>query len=306
MTPTLDFEELTGDYAVCKLPPDAPPPDLGGSRGLFSVTRAADEISVICPAEDAPPVAEVEAGWTALKISTLAELDQPGVVRAAVSPVSDHGLGVFVLSTFLRDYLLVRTETLGVALTRLLEAGHRVALTPGGLVLRRAGAADADSAAAFHARLARETYGQIAPDAFMGDTGHLRRVEHWRDRLDNPASRQATLFLMRGPEVVGLLDYGPPSDPAFGDAGEVKGLYLDYSCTRQGVGTRLMRLAFEALTDAGFPAMALGVVRQNSPARAFYAGLGGVETGSYTDAGPTWPSDNIVMTWTAPPVRKQL
>ena len=306
MTPTLDFEELPGEYAVCKLPPGAAPPDLAGSGGLVSVTRAADEISLVCPVRDAPEAAEVEAGWTALKVSTLADLDQPGVVRAAVSPVSDQGLGVFVLSTFLRDYLLVRSETLGVALIRLLLAGHRVALAPSGLVLCKVGAEGAGSAATFHARMARETYGHIAPHAFMGEEGHRRRVEHWRERLANPAEHQVTFFVMRGDNIVGLLDYGPPSDPAFGEAGEVKRLYLDASCGRQGLGTRLMQLAFDGIIDAGFPSMALGVVRQNAPARAFYAALGGVEAGAYTDAGPTWPSDNIVMTWTAPPARKQL
>ena len=168
------------------------------SGDLVSVTRAADETSLVCPAEHAPEAADVEAGWTALKVSTLAGLDEPGVVHAAVAPVSTHGLGVFVLSTFLRDYLLVRTETLSVALLQLLQAGHRVALSPGGLVLRRMDVTDADAAADFHARLARETYGHIAPAAFMGDEGHQRRAEHWRNRLSNPAPNQVALFLMRG------------------------------------------------------------------------------------------------------------
>ena len=98
-----------------------------------------------------------------------------------------------------------------------------------------------------------------------------------------------------------MLDFGPAGDPAFGAAGEVKRLYLDKSCARQGLGTRLMQLAYDGIIDAGFPAMALGVVRQNTPARAFYEALGGTETGSYTDKGPTWPSDNVIMTWTDRP-----
>lgn len=301
--PILDFEELPGAYAICRLPPDMPVPDVSAFNGFVSVSRAADETSLVCPLQHAPPGAEIETGWSALKVSTLAELDQPGVVRDAVTPISDHGLGVFVVSTFLRDYLLVRTDTRGIAQIQLLKAGHRLALSPSGLVLRHVNADDADAAAAFHARLARETYGQIAPAAFMGAEGHQRRIDHWRDRLANPATGQVTLFLMRGEEIVGLLDYGPASDAAFGDAGEVKRLYLDRSCARQGVGTKLMQLAYDGIMDAGFPAMALGVVRENGPARAFYQALGGVETGSYIDAGPTWPSDNVVMTWAARPER---
>jgi len=304
MTQTLDFEELPSDYAICRLPRSAAVPPLDGDGGLLSVTYGDDELSLVCPAGHAPEGAEIEAEWSALRVSTLADLDAPGVVRDAVTPISDHGLGVFVLSTFLRDYLLVRKESLGVAQLCLLQAGHRLKLAPSGLALRRVEGEEADAAAGFHARLARETYGAIAPEAFMGDEGHRRRVEFWRRRLANPAPHQSTFFLLRGEDVVGLLDYGPASDPAFGDAAEVKRLYLDASCARQGLGTRLLQLAYDGIADAGFPAMALGVVKQNAPARAFYDALGGAVTGEYTDAGPTWPSENIVMTWTARPAPK--
>jgi hypothetical protein len=45
---------------------------------------------------------------------------------AAVSPISTAGLGVFVISTHLRDYLLVRTAELVRVHTALLAAGHTI------------------------------------------------------------------------------------------------------------------------------------------------------------------------------------
>jgi len=79
----------------------------------------------VCLSDRAPQNAE--HGWTALRVDTLAELDEPGVVMAAVTPISSAGYGVFVISTHLRDYLLVRTAELSNVTDALTAAGHTVA-----------------------------------------------------------------------------------------------------------------------------------------------------------------------------------
>lgn len=89
------------------------------------MTRTPDELSIICAADRAPP--DADHGWTALRVDTLAPLDEPGVVMAAVTPISNVGLGVFVISTHLRDYLLVRGDEMARVRTALEQAGHRFA-----------------------------------------------------------------------------------------------------------------------------------------------------------------------------------
>lgn len=130
---TLTLTRLTGDYAITRLPQDAGAPDWADGAGLVSVTRALDELSVVCLAArvpdgpDGPDGLQSTKGWTALRVDTLAELDSPGVVRDAVTPVSNAGLGVFVISSHLRDHLLVRTADLRRATDALTRAGHRIA-----------------------------------------------------------------------------------------------------------------------------------------------------------------------------------
>ncbi|SDH87731.1 ACT domain-containing protein [Alloyangia pacifica] len=124
--PKLDLRLLPQEHAILRLPVDAPFPDWTGSEGCVSLTRAPDELSVVCPAAAVPAGTDGSFGWRAFRVDTLAGLDEPGVVLAAVKPISEAGLGVFVLSTFLRDYLLVGSAQLAAA-RRLLEAeGHRV------------------------------------------------------------------------------------------------------------------------------------------------------------------------------------
>ena len=119
----LSFTQLSGDYSIAKLPADAPLPSWADGTGLVSITRADDELSIVCPSERAPHNAD--HGWTALRVDTLAALDEPGVVKAAVTPISSAGFGVFVISTHLRDYLLVRRLTVGKVKSVLKQLGHK-------------------------------------------------------------------------------------------------------------------------------------------------------------------------------------
>jgi len=121
----LSFTPLIEDYAITRLAADKPLPSWTEGVGLVSVTRAEDELSIVCPADRSPAGADL--GWCALRVDTLAALDEPGVVLAAVSPISNAGLGVFVISTHLRDYLLVRRAEFDRVRSELKAAGHDVA-----------------------------------------------------------------------------------------------------------------------------------------------------------------------------------
>lgn len=120
----LSFTQLPDEYAISRLPADAPVPDWADGAGLVTITRAEGELSIVCPAQRAP--ANADAGWSALRVDTLAALDEPGVVMAAVTPISSAGLGVFVMSTHLRDYLLVRTAEMARVRAALTGVGHHI------------------------------------------------------------------------------------------------------------------------------------------------------------------------------------
>jgi len=120
----LSFTRLNDAYAITKLDADAALPSWMNGPGLISMTRADDELSIVCRADRAP--AGSDKGWSALRVDMLAALDEPGVVLAAIKPISTAGLGVFVISTHLRDYLLVRESEIDRVQTVLEQAGHHV------------------------------------------------------------------------------------------------------------------------------------------------------------------------------------
>ncbi|NMM43190.1 ACT domain-containing protein [Rhodospirillaceae bacterium KN72] len=124
--PSLLLEPLPHGYSISKLTPGSPAPDWALGDGCVSVTAVEDETSIVCRSDRVPDGVARSDGWTAVKVTTLFELDEPGVVLAAVKPISQAGLGIFVLSTYYRDYILVRTAEMDRAVRLWTDAGHQI------------------------------------------------------------------------------------------------------------------------------------------------------------------------------------
>lgn len=117
---------LSGSLAVCRLPADAPVPAWASAGALVSITRTADELSVVCAEEDVPNEVRAERGWRALKVVGPLDFALTGVLAALAVPLAEAGISIFALSTFDTDFVLVREGDLDRAMAALERAGHRV------------------------------------------------------------------------------------------------------------------------------------------------------------------------------------
>ena len=122
----LELDLLPNVFAVCRLDPSAELPDATGSGAFWSVTRTADELSVICAEEGIPDGAVVEGGWRGLRVAGPLDFALTGVSAALTVPLAAAGVSVLPIATFDTDYLFVREESLPRALAALLAAGHVV------------------------------------------------------------------------------------------------------------------------------------------------------------------------------------
>jgi hypothetical protein len=120
-SPALALHVLADRFAVCRLDPDAPPPER-----FWSVTRTEDELSVICRDDEVPPGAAVQRGWRALKVAGPLDFALPGVAAALASPLAAAAVSVLVVATYDTDYLFVREDALAAAVAALEAAGHTV------------------------------------------------------------------------------------------------------------------------------------------------------------------------------------
>lgn len=118
---------LPDRYAVCRLPSGTTVPPLDYPRdGLISVTATPDELSIVCPASQAPPGATAESGWMAFAVDGPLDFSLVGVLAAIARPLADASISIFAVSTYDTDYILVAEEDMMAAVTALRTAGHRV------------------------------------------------------------------------------------------------------------------------------------------------------------------------------------
>ena len=127
MPVSLALQVQTGTYAVARLAPDAPVPSWVPVTGFTSVTRTADELSIVCASGAVPADVEpVEAGWSLLTLEGPFEFTLTGILAAVLVPLAEAGIGIFALSTFDTDHLLVKHAQLDETVAALESAGHVV------------------------------------------------------------------------------------------------------------------------------------------------------------------------------------
>ncbi|MEA3166919.1 MAG: uncharacterized protein QOJ26_1798 [Thermoplasmata archaeon] len=120
---------LAERFAVCRLDPDAPTPEavLAAGGPFASVTRTEDELCVVCAETDVPGTAvQVERGFRAFKLEGPVPFTTVGVISSLAKPLADAGIGIFVVSTYDTDYLMVNEANVGRASKLLTTAGYPV------------------------------------------------------------------------------------------------------------------------------------------------------------------------------------
>ena len=122
----LKFRRVPASFAVCRLPPGAPIPALASTAPFSSITRTAEELSIVCPIDQAPPKAKCELRWTCFKLEGPFPFSLTGVLASFLNPLAESGIPIFAVSTFDTAYILVKEEHAATALETLRAAGHEL------------------------------------------------------------------------------------------------------------------------------------------------------------------------------------
>ncbi len=112
--------------AVCRLDKDSPLPSWAVRGRFFSITRTDEEISIVCPQDQAPAGVKKETGWRALQVEGPLDFSQTGILASLTAPLAREKVSVFAISTYDTDYLLVKEENLEKAIDVLIQEGHRI------------------------------------------------------------------------------------------------------------------------------------------------------------------------------------
>ncbi len=124
--PQLTLHLQPGEYAVCRLAPTEAVPAWVDSTGFSSITRTADELSILCPAVRVPANVKHEAGWRLFKFHGPFPFSETGILSSALTPLAAAKISILAVATFDTDYLLVPKTQLDEAVRVLKSAGHTV------------------------------------------------------------------------------------------------------------------------------------------------------------------------------------
>lgn len=123
----MKLKRVGGDFTVCKLSALS---DLAGFQqesGFWFLGKTDEELSLVCETSVVPEkTMEREDGFRAFRIEGVLDFSLIGILSKLSAILADHGIGIFAVSTFNTDYILVKKEHYENALKLLNAAGYTI------------------------------------------------------------------------------------------------------------------------------------------------------------------------------------
>lgn len=122
--PALTFIILKETFTLHRLKPGSIIPEIVFTSPFFSITRTAEEISILIQEQVVIESDKHEPGWKALKVAGPLDFSLTGILAGIATTLGRAGISIFAISTFDTDYILVKSEKLEAAQSALISVGH--------------------------------------------------------------------------------------------------------------------------------------------------------------------------------------
>lgn len=120
----MDLKKLPYDITVCKLR-SFEDVDLGAD--FYFAGRTDEEISLVCKTENTPAnTTDRDDGWKGFRIEGILDFSLIGILSKITTILADNEIGVFAVSTYNTDYILVKDNNYERALSVLAAEGYNV------------------------------------------------------------------------------------------------------------------------------------------------------------------------------------
>ena len=120
----MEIKKINDDFTVCKVK-DYTLVNIEDEYCFIGKTD--EENSLVCRTEQVPAnVTEREDGWKAFRIQGVLDFSLIGILSKISTLLAQNNIGIFVVSTYNTDYVLVKKEKFSMALQLLADAGYQV------------------------------------------------------------------------------------------------------------------------------------------------------------------------------------
>ena len=120
----MELRRIPYGLTVCKVA-DISAVDMDSD--FYFLGRTDEEISLVCRTEDTPSLTiERDDGWRGFRIQGILDFSLIGILSKLSGILAEHEIGIFAVSTYNTDYILVKKENFERALSVLKSEGYVV------------------------------------------------------------------------------------------------------------------------------------------------------------------------------------
>lgn len=120
----MELKKLDYDLTVCKVEAVS---DLDLNKDFFFIGKTDEEISLVCLTGDTPcNTTERDDGWRGFRIQGVLDFSLIGILSKLSAVLAESKIGIFAVSTYNTDYILVKEEHFSKAMEILSAAGYDI------------------------------------------------------------------------------------------------------------------------------------------------------------------------------------
>ncbi len=114
---------LSDSYAIYQVADIKAIPSEIYSADFYSVTSTGEEISVVTNCRTKFPGLKANEGWKGFRVEGVLDFSLVGIINTITSPLKEHKISVFILSTWNTDYVFVKDDSFDQAIEALKKSG---------------------------------------------------------------------------------------------------------------------------------------------------------------------------------------
>ena len=120
----MELMRLPHALTVCKVASIA---DIRMDADFYFIAKTDEELSLVCRTEDTPARTTArDDGWRAFRIQGVLDFSLIGILSRLTTLLAEAGIGIFAVSTYNTDYVLVKAGDFDRAMDALAAAGYMV------------------------------------------------------------------------------------------------------------------------------------------------------------------------------------
>ena len=120
----MELKVMPYDLTVCKV---GSMEDLDLGKEFYFIGKTDEELSLVCRTEDTPSgTTDRDDGWKGFRIQGILDFSLIGILSKLSVILADNKIGIFAVSTFNTDYILVKKENFERAMNVLASAGYSI------------------------------------------------------------------------------------------------------------------------------------------------------------------------------------